>query len=225
MTNLHSIPAKIVHIGKPDRMYAMDTVHLAARSMHLTWEVERQMLYYAQCANGFRPSEEMVSQEAHVQKFHVYNNRQTLQQFGFLTYNKDEKTITVHWDRIKIYATLDASLTKPKHKENLYIAPVDMNNKPVTIKESSKQYKILEPRKLTPAQKKFYDVVGKMTADEWTGILVGLGVEIGTPMNLSDDELKHYDLDPVEGVHPYTDLSEMPWSGELPVMITKKLPF
>ena len=225
MLNLYFTPAKIVHEDKPDRMYAMDTVHLACRSMHLSWEVERQMLYYAQCANGFRPSKELISQDAHVCSFRIYGNRAMLQQYGFLTYDKDEKTITIHWDRIKIYATLDASLTKPKHKDSLYIAPVDMGNKPLTLKESSKQYRIREPRKLTPAQKKFYDVVGKMTADEWTGMLIGLGVEIRTPMNLSDDESKYYDLDPVEGVHPYTDLSEMPWSGELPVVVTKKLPF
>ena len=225
MTNLNYTPAKIVHENKPDRMYAMDTVHLACRSMHLSWEVERLMLYYAQCANGFRPSKELISQDAHIYSFRIYNDRQILQQYGFLTYDKDEKTITIHWDRIKIYATLDPSLTKAKDKSNLYIAPANKAGKAPTLKESSKKYKIKNPRELTSAQKHFYNAVGKMTADEWTGILVAMGEDIRTPMDLPDEEVHNYDLDPIDGVTPSTDISELPWSGKLPVVVTKKLPF
>lgn len=227
MANNSMMPAAIVHEGKPSRIYAMDTVHMAARNLYLTWEVERVMLYYSQCANGFRPSRELIAKEAHVPFAHVLSDRKVLMEMGFISYNPTANTVKVNWDRIKLYATLDKRLTKAKKKENIYIAECnDHDQESKTIKELNKDLKEHIHRDLTPNQQHFYDAVDKMTVSEWNALNVGIGAYIPPAVSTKDDfSVAAFYAGLNKDFNPYSDISEMPWSGRLPIVETYQLPF
>ena len=220
-------PAMIIHENKPDRMYAMDMVHLAIKALHLTWEAERLMLYYAQCENGFRPSRRLICQDARIHARHIYFVRALLQQNGFLFYDREGMTVTIKWNRIRVYATLDRKLTKAKKKSNVYVAEATKDDgRQPTIGELEKQWKAnIDEALLTPAQRHFYQAISKMTEEEWNNLNKGLEVTLPEVMQIEDDEINHFYPETINGVNPYSDISEMPWSGRLPIVETYQLPF
>ena len=64
-----------------------------------------------------------------------------------------------------------------------------------------------------------------MTEEEWNNLNKGLGVTLPEVMQIKDDEINHFYPETINGVNPYSDISEMPWSGRLPIVETYQLPF
>lgn len=107
------IPNVIVHMNyhKDDDFVSLSTQCCSV--MHFSKGESRLLRYYATVSSGFKPAASVICKEVGLTERHLYRARKRLETCGVL-YRK-ERTLYVCWDRIKLYASLDPSMTKTKN--------------------------------------------------------------------------------------------------------------
>ncbi len=217
-------PPAIRHFGQRcSRKLLDELIHECATGVHLTSGAEKLLRYYASCGEGFRPAKKTVYAETGIHPSTLYRYKKELEDMAIIREGEYGRAICLDWDRIRLYSTLDPSMTS-RGRKNVTVSPEVRFTKPQKMGSIGEKYRPrAEGRELTPAQEHFYKRLDEMTEDEWNSIQRDMGEDIPEPFE---------DFGP----EPYIDWLERDYdpSQELPVSpeearwqreMNKQLPF
>ena len=195
-------PPRIMHVGRRCKKAETEAlISECAQRIHLTVRGRKLLLFYSSCGNGFCPAKKLIFNEIGIEQKHLHEYRGELEKLGLITIDKETNTLYVNWERIRLYSTLDASLTN-RFRRNTTVSKsmYFCRMKKITI---GMRYKPrIEGRPLTPAQKHFYDALDDMTEREWNSILRAMGVVIPAPLNIPVPNPGWFSMMKTEMVNP-----------------------
>lgn len=105
-------PPRIRHVGyeRDDNLVAIATD--AAAAIHMGKGERALLLFYAAQSSGFRPALKTIVSATGQSRSQVCRNRAELDAHGLISVSGD--CLSIHWDRAKLYASLDPRLTSKR---------------------------------------------------------------------------------------------------------------
>lgn len=97
---------------------------LCACALHMSKGELRLLQFYAECQNGFRPSQQLVADKIGTDRRHIPRIRKQLEAHGVVLHRED--VIFVDWSRIRLFSTLDPRMTR----KIASVAPVSIEERP-----------------------------------------------------------------------------------------------
>ena len=143
----------------------------AARNIHLRSQTEALLQCYAGHADHFRPSMELITRATGIPTNKISQVRKRLVDKGLISFDRQREIILIDWRRIRIFAALEKPLRLP-NSGNYYFAPVRRETTvKKTLKELGRQYRIRNPRELTPTEVYYYDRLEQLTELEFLDLM------------------------------------------------------
>ena len=120
-------PPEIIHTGRwPRACERPDLLNDCCAALHMNESEAKLLSFYAEQKNGFAPARALIESRTGIRANKVSAVRASLVKLGVIAYGNN--TITVDWERIRLFATLDPEQTgwcaDKRRKPRVHICPI-----------------------------------------------------------------------------------------------------
>ncbi len=126
-------PPCILHLHSNEADDRVELVSLCSSALHFSKGETKLLQFYSNCKSGFRPAQSVVAKAISVDRRYVAKIRQRLVEKGVVLLQNNK--LFLDWNRIRLFSTLDSSMTSKKDT----IEPVSLTDDSI-LKKLESQY-------------------------------------------------------------------------------------